>query len=404
MIRSLIRVAVVLSMALAHSALAQDRVNPKLLYEEAQRAHDAGRYGEALMLLNQCLKTDPGMMEAYYARGSAREQLNDPAGALTDYSIYLEKHADDTEAHLARGILHFRQGHFDLAKDDFVALLTLPFKPTNTVFYRQSSTTRGTDHIMTVQSGGKAYLLNYIGLCESKLKHFTTAISYFDSALMLEPKGADYYVNRGIAKEGLGDTTARADYMKALTLDPTHGIAQHNLSVIKSKKGDKAAAEDLLSDMIEGDSTMRYAYVQRGYQRLEAGYYKGAAEDYTEALKLDASDPELYLARGIAREKMKDNEGAFSDYTKAIDLRESMEKAWLNRGNVLSKLNRLGDAIEDYTVAITYAPDFAAAFYNRGIAHYKLKHYTEACTDVTRAEQLGFKADAKMKQRICSGK
>jgi len=395
--------ALVMLMAWAHSALAQDRVNPKLLYDEAQRAHDAGRYGEALTLLNQCLKIDPGMMEAYYARGSAREQLNDPAGALTDYSIYLEKHNDDTEAHLTRGILHFRQGHFELAKDDFVALLTLPFKSTNTVFYRQSPTSRGTDQIITVQSGGKAYLLNYIGLCETKLKHFPLAITYFDSALTLEPKGADYYVNRGIAKEGLGDTTARADYQKALTLDPTHGIAQHNLSVLRSKKGDKSAAEDMLSEMIEGDSTMFYAYVQRGYQRLEAGYYKGAAEDYSEALRLDQSDPDLFLARGIAREKLKDYEGAFSDYTKAIDLRENMEKAWLTRGNVLTKLNRLEDAIEDYTVAITYAGDFAAAYYNRGIAHYKLKHYTEACADVTRAEQLGFKPDTKMKQRACSG-
>jgi tetratricopeptide (TPR) repeat protein len=390
-------------MALAHSVQGQDRVNPKLLYEEALRAHDAGRYGEAVGLLNQCLKVSPGMMEAYYARGSAREQLNDPAGALTDYSVYLEKHNDDTEAHLARGILHFRQGHFELAKDDFVALLTLPFKSTNTVFYRQSPSGRGTDQIITVQSGGKAYLLNYIGLCESKLKHFPLAITYFDSALMLEPKGADYYVNRGIAKEGLGDTTARADYLKALTLDPNHGIAQHNLSVLKSRKGDKAAAEDMLSDMIEGDSTMYYAYVQRGYQRLEAGYYKGAVADYTEALRLDQTDPELYMARGIAREKQKDYEGAFSDYTKAIDIRESMEKAWLNRGNVLSKLNRLQDAVEDYTVAITYAPDFAAAFYNRGIARYKLKQYVEACADVTRAEQLGFTADPKMKQRVCSG-
>jgi tetratricopeptide (TPR) repeat protein len=396
------RIVLLMVMAVAHTALAQDRDNPRLLYNEALLAHDAGRYGEALTLLNQCLKTNPGMIEAYYARGSAREQLNDPAGALTDYSIYLEKHDDDTEAHLARGILHFRQGHFDLARADFVALLTLPFKPTNTVFYRQSPSGRGTDQIITVQSGGKAYLLNYIGLCESKLKHFPTAISYFDSALVLEPKGADYYVNRGIAKEGLGDTTARGDYVKALALDPTHGIAQHNLSVLKSKKGDKAAAEDMLSDMIEGDSTMFYAYVQRGYQRLEAGYYKGAVEDYTGALRLDQSDPELYLARGIAREKLKDYEGAFSDYTSAIALRENMEKAWLNRGNVLSKLNRLQDAIEDYTVAITYVSDFAAAFYNRGIARYKLKQYTEACADVTRAEQLGFQGDARTKQRICS--
>jgi tetratricopeptide (TPR) repeat protein len=404
MIRGWMRMVLLAVMVWAHSVWAQDRVNPKLLYNEALLAHDAGRYGEAVTLLNQCIKINPGMLEAYYARGAAREQLNDPAGALTDYSIYLEKHDDDTEAHLARGILHFRQGHFDLAKADFVALLTLPFKPTNTVFYRQSPSGKGTDQVMTVQSGGKAYLLNYIGLCESRLKHYPTAIAYFDSALVLEPKGADYYVNRGIAKEGLNDTTARSDYLKALALDPNHGIAQHNLSVLKSRKGDKAAAEDMLSDMIEADSTMLYAYIQRGYQRLEAGYYKGAVEDYTGAIRMDQTNPELYLARGIAREKLKDYEGAFSDYTRAIDLRENMEKAWLNRGNVLSKLNRLQDAIEDYTVAITYVPDFAAAFYNRGIARYKLKQYTEACADVTRAEQLGFQADAKTRQRICSAR
>lgn len=402
MIRGFACAVLVMMLAVIYSARGQERANARLLYEKAQHAHDAGRYGDALTLLNECLKLNPGLMEAYYARGSTREQLNDPAGALTDYSIYLEKNGDDTEAHLARGILHFRQGHFDLARVDFIKLLTLPFKPTNTVFYRQSPSGRGTDQVLTVQSGGKAYLLNYIGLCDTKLKNFAGAITYFDSALALEPKGPDYYVNRGIAKEGLGDTTARADYLKALTFDPGHGIAQHNLSVLKSKKGDKAAAEDMLNDMIEGDSTMFYAYVQRGYQRLEAGYYKGAMEDYSEALRVDQTDPELYLARGIAKEKLKDHEGAFSDYTKAIDLRENMEKAWLNRGNVLTKLGRFQDAIEDYTVAITYKADFAAAFYNRGLAYYKLKKLSEACTDVTRAGQLGFRVDTKIRQRVCS--
>jgi tetratricopeptide (TPR) repeat protein len=387
-----------------NQSFAQQKKDVQKLFEEAETAHDNGQYQTSLDLLNECIKLSPGFLQAYYIRGAAKEQLNDPAGALTDYSIYLETNDADNEARLARGLLHFRQGHYDLARKDFEKMITFPSGPTNTIFYRQSSYASGTDQIMTVQSGGKAYLLNFLGLCDTKLKEFPKAIANFDSAIVLDPRNADYFVNRGIAKEGLGDSTARADYQKALSIDPSHGIAQHNLSVLQSRKGDKSAAEDILNDMIDSDSTMLYAYRQRAYQRLDAGYFKGALEDYNEALKIDQSDPELFMARGIAREKLKDLEGAFSDYTKAIDLKENMEKAWLNRGNVLAKLNRLQDAIEDYTVAITYQAEFAAAFYNRGLAKYRLKLLTEACDDIRIAEQMGFKVDDKTRAKICNTK
>jgi tetratricopeptide (TPR) repeat protein len=382
------------------SLVAQGKKDVHKLFELAQEAMDHDEYTRALELLNELLTASPGFMKAYLTRAAVREQLNDPAGAITDYSIYLEKNDLDTEAHLARGVVRYKQGQYDHAKEDFQKLLTLKSGPTNKVFYRQSSTGPGTVQVMTVQSGGKSYLLNYLGLCETKLNAFPTAIAYFDSAIRIDNREADYYVNRGIAKEGLKDSTAIDDYRKALLLDPTHGIARHNLSVLKSRKGEKAAAENILNEMIASDSTMLYAYVQRAYQRLEAGYYKGAAEDYDEALKIDQTDPELFMARGIAREKLKDFQGAFSDYTKAIDLKENMENAWLNRGNVLTKLNRAQDAIEDYTVAITYSPNFAAAYYNRGIARYKVKS-KEACDDIKKAESLGFKSDEKTRTKIC---
>lgn len=401
MIRSVLIIGLIVSAGQAQLSVAQTKKNVSRLFEHAQAASDDGDYKRALGLLNEILTINPGFTDAYFTRGSVREQLDDQEGAITDYSIYLETNNEDNEAHLARGVLRFKQRHFDLAKEDFQRLLTLKSGPTNKVFYRQSSFGKGTDQIMTVQSGGKSYLLNYIGLCETKLSDFSRAIAYFDSAIRIDNREADYYVNRGIAKEGINDSTARDDYRKALQLDPAHGIARHNLSVLKSKGGEKAAAENILNEMIQSDSTMLYAYIQRAYQRLEAGYYKGAAEDYTAALQIDQSDPELFLARGIAREKLKDFQGAFSDYTKAIDLKENMEKAWLNRGNVLSKLNRIQDAIDDYTVAITYLPDFAAAFYNRGIARYKAKNFREACEDIRKAEKFGFTPDEKTKAKIC---
>src|SRR5688572_27982489 len=136
-------------MVASQSLFGQQKREVQRLYEAAEGAHDSGNYGEALTLLDQCLKLDPGFMDAYMKRGATRDELNDPAGALTDYSIYLEKITEDPDARLARGLLHFRQGHYDLAREDFQRLMEMNVGPTNLVLYRQSSYTKGTDQITT---------------------------------------------------------------------------------------------------------------------------------------------------------------------------------------------------------------------------------------------------------------
>ena len=63
-------------------ALAQDKsVDPKKLYEQGEAAHNAGNYELALDYFNRCLKENPGFADAYFTRGSTREQLQDLAGS-----------------------------------------------------------------------------------------------------------------------------------------------------------------------------------------------------------------------------------------------------------------------------------------------------------------------------------
>jgi tetratricopeptide (TPR) repeat protein len=257
--------------------------------------------------------------------------------------------------------------------------------------------------MMTTNQGNHtSYVFNYLGLTEAKLKSYTTAKSYFDSAIRLDSKEPDYFVNRGLVKENLSDSTAVLDYEKALQLNPGHTLAQHNLSALKAKKQQTVSPEDRLSKTIEADSTMLYPYLERAQQRYESKYYEGAMDDYTMALEIDSSNVEIWLARGLTREKMKDLKGAFSDYTRAINLKENYAKAWLNRGNVLLKLERYNDAIEDYNVALLYYPDYALGYYNRAMAKMKLKNGEEACTDLRQAETLGMKVDSKVKAKICN--
>ncbi|MBT1701392.1 tetratricopeptide repeat protein [Fulvivirgaceae bacterium PWU4] len=390
---------------LSLSCLAQDKPKkPYELHEEAERAYNSGKYKEALALLDQCLKVNPGFMDAYALRGSVREQLQDNDGALTDYSIYLEKFPEHREVLINRAVLRYRIGFYDQAKEDFLKLLLLPSSgETNAIFYKQAMSVDDKNPMMTMtgQNNHASYILNYLGLTESKLKNFPQAKHYFDSAIRINATEPDYFVNRGLVKESLNDSTAINDYEQALKLNPRHTLANHNLKALRSKKEQTTSLEERLNQTIEADSTMLYPYLERAQQRYESKYYQGAIDDYSMALEIDPGNVEIWLGRGLAKEKIKDYKGAFSDYTKAIELKENFAKAWLNRGNVLVKLERYDDAIEDYNVALIYYADYPLAFYNRAMAHIKLKKNDLACADLKRAEELGMEVERKVKSKAC---
>lgn len=382
--------------------VAQDkRVDVNALYQKAEAAHNAGNYSLALEYLNRCLKESPGYADAYFTRGSTREQLRDLAGANTDYNIYLELKPDQPEALFSRAAVRYRLGLYEQAKTDFLKVLDLPAGETQTIYFNRSARTTGKNQVVTIQGNLRSQIMNYLGLVETKLGNYTQALVWLDSAIKLDPEQADYFVNRGIAKEAMNDTTAEQDYRTALTLQSEHPVALHNIAVLSRKRGDTSSLENELERAIESDSSMLYPYLERAFQRMEGGYYKGALDDYNRALKIQDRDPEIWLNRGHVYEKLNELKNAYSDYTKAISLDEKYEKAWLNRGNVLSKQGRLEDAIEDYTVAITFNSSYAAAYYNRAIARQRLKKYDEACADLKKAATLGLAIPDKMTKEIC---
>jgi tetratricopeptide (TPR) repeat protein len=370
-------------------------------FEMGENANHAGRLEEAIAYFNQCIYINPGYAEAYFTRGMAKEQLKNLQGALTDYNIYLELRPYASEVLLSRAVVRYRLGLYAQAKDDFIRLLQLPPGETTTIFYRQSPFGGGTNKIVTTQGQDKSYLLNYLGLAESKLMNFKNAKMYLDSAITVNPDDADYYVNRGLVKESLNDSTAENDYKQALQLDADNSLAKHNLAVLSGKRGKVSEVENKLTEAIENDSTLLFSYIERAYHRLQSGYLKGALDDYNSALRIDKKEPEIWLGRGIVQEKMKDFEAAYADYSKAISLDPEFDKAWLNRGNLLTKLGQYDEAIEDYASALTFNPKYASAFYNRAIAFQRLKKKAEACADLKKAEALGMNIQDSMKSKIC---
>ena len=387
-----------LLLILESTTQAQDKKHAVELMAQGQQAQQEGRYADALVFFNQALAIDPAQVEGYLARAVTKDQLRDYKGALVDYTIYLEKNPEHYDALLGKANVQYRLNNFEDARNLYKKLLDIPPGETNVIMFQQSASTSGTRQITSAQSDLSPVLYNYIGLTEFKMKNFAAALAWFDSAISKSPREADFYVNRALAYESIDQEKAIKNYRSALSINPNHTVALHNLGVLTKKGKDSS---DYIDRAIDSDSTMLSPYLERAFQRMESGFWKGALQDYDAAIRIEPNDPEIYLNRGYVREKMSDLKGAYGDYTKAVTLDEKYGKAWVNRGNILSKMRRFREAVEDYTVAITYDPEYAAAYYNRAVAREKLKLNKEACGDVTKAEELGIKVDEKLKALVC---
>jgi tetratricopeptide (TPR) repeat protein len=378
---------------------AQHTRSQEALYEMGIERLNEEQYEQALSLLNDLVKLNPGYPEAYAARAEVRERLNDLDGAMIDYAICVELLPDQYDPLFSLAVIRYKLKLYELAREDFLKLQHLPAGATNRIMYRQTAQGTGTDKIMTAQGAMKSELYNYLGLIETKLKHCKRGILYMDSAIQANSNEADYFVNRALAKQACQDPSAEEDFKRALAINPSHALTKHN-QVVQSSQSSFDQTEKQLTEIIQADSTLQYPFVARGYYRLTNGNYQGALEDYSYALKLDDRDPHIWLNRGLTKEKLNDLTGAFGDYTQAIELKESFTNAWLNRGNVLMKQQRFQDAIEDYTVAILHQPDYGYAYLNRALAKHYLKT-GDACPDLKQAEALGMKMEKSVKDEIC---
>jgi uncharacterized caspase-like protein/Flp pilus assembly protein TadD len=129
-------------------------------------------------------------------------------------------------------------------------------------------------------------------------------------------------------------------------------------------------------------------FFEQGSLKHRKGDYRGAIEDYTEAIRLKPDAAEVYNRRGNAKSNLGDNQGAIEDYTRAIRLNSDDASAYSARGLTKASLGDNQGAIEDYTKAILLKPDFPFAYENRGLAKHDLGDNQGAIEDFNEAIRL----------------
>ncbi len=106
------------------------------------------------------------------------------------------------------------------------------------------------------------------------------------------------------------------------------------------KAGARAQAIDDYTAAIRLDPTFPEVYNRRGNAYLDLGEIEKAIADYSRALRLDPGDAVLYYNRGKAFEAKRDHAQAIADFTEAIRLDPTFTKAHVRRSKAFNALGQ----------------------------------------------------------------
>ncbi|PKA59741.1 Heat shock protein STI [Apostasia shenzhenica] len=97
----------------------------------------------------------------------------------------------------------------------------------------------------------------------------------------------------------------------------------------------------------------------QGNEFFKAGNYLKAAALYTQAIKIDPSNPTLYSNRAAAFLQLVKLNKALADAETAITLNPKWEKGYFRKGCVLEAMERYDDAVAAFHEALQYNPQSA---------------------------------------------
>jgi tetratricopeptide (TPR) repeat protein len=127
--------------------------------------------------------------------------------------------------------------------------------------------------------------------------------------------------SRGMAQERLENLEqAKADYNKAIEINPEYANAYNNRGNIKAKQADYKGAIEDYNRAIELNSQFVEAYCNRGIAKENLGDYYEALEDFDRVIEINSEYIDGYLRRGMLRQDSGDYAGAIKDFDRVIEI------------------------------------------------------------------------------------
>jgi tetratricopeptide (TPR) repeat protein len=184
-------------------------------------------------------------------------------------------------------------------------------------------------------------------------------------------------------------------YNEALDYLPSYAPAingKANLLILMEEYKD---AGKLIEEAIKKNSDYPQFYLTRGIVLIHKGKYEDAIEDLNLAIDLaqGVSDKKfenkIYVNRGAAYQKLLSYDAALNDYSKAIQLDDSNPNVFIYRGYLYYQTEEYENALADFNAVIDIDPENPFAYYNLGMIYIKLNDEDKACDNFHKGCEFG---------------
>lgn len=305
------------------------QLNKNFIFQQGRQQISNENFTEAVSTLNQLIRIDSTISEAWFLRGVAKYYLNDFHGAQADFSKSIQYNPIYSHAYLYRAIVFNRLSRYNLALKDFEMAIDLRPNSSEAFF------SRGITHLLT--------------------QDYDRSIDDFTQTIKLQPKNVDAWINRGTARLMKNDTIeALNDYNYAVKLNPFYAES----------------------------------YSKRGRLYYDLREYDLALLDFNRAIQYDSSSTISLFFRALTFHLLHEDEEALNDLNNLLHTSPENALALYNRALILWRRGLLRDALNDFDRVEEINPGNILVFYNRAVLHFEMEEYNEAIIDFTSSIKL----------------
>jgi superkiller protein 3 len=271
----------------------------RALLASAQYAMGTAHYQDALQNLLQCCEEDPVNIGYKKYLGALYAEMNDNEKALAIYNELVKENPEDPEINNKVGVLYYRRGTKEDAKKAIAYYnKAIELSPAEGLFYENLALAYEAigDNDKVIEAYEELIenaphnddIYNFLGVFYYRTNQFEKAIKNYLKAIELNPRSALYYQNLGLAYADIGQYDQAEDaYIKSLKIEPNND---------------------------------RYLNLAGIFFHTKRNDYQTALELYSQAININAKEPNYFLNLGDVYTLLNDNKQAATAYAAAEEL------------------------------------------------------------------------------------
>jgi tetratricopeptide (TPR) repeat protein len=310
----------------------------------------AGDLSRAEQIYREVLRTDAGLVDAWYQLGEVSRLQGKVAEAEASYRRAIQLDPDHVEGHAALGGIVAARGQ----RQEAIAC------------YRHVLRNQP-DHIEA---------LTRLGITLGEGGQHDDAIGLFRRVLQLQPGNAQLHHNLGVAlaqRNQLDEAVASLE--QALRLKPDYVEAYNNLAITLGDTGRHEEAVAHLNRALQIRPDYADGLINLGRELGELGRKAEAVVYLRQAARLKAQSAQAHNILGLALADLGRFSEAEAAYEAALRLEPKNADVLTNLGSAYKEQGRLDEALACYEMALWFEPDAASIHWNRALARLQMGDY-----------------------------